>query len=85
MRIDSDDGTGWGVIRVDQLPNVRALHICEMYAPGLDWPACFDQLATMARACGCSEVRCSAQPAQVRLYQRFHEWEPVYTTMRMRI
>lgn len=79
------DGEGWGVVRVDQLPNVRALHICSMYAPGIDWPACFEQLKDMARRSGCTEIRCSAGKGQERLYKRFHSWEPLYTTMRVKL
>ncbi|UUC95487.1 hypothetical protein [Comamonas sp. C11] len=86
IRIDLDGkAVGWAVTRIDQLPNVRALHICELYAPGGHWLACSEQLAAMARANGCTEMRCSAKPAQVRLYQRHLPWEPIYTTLRMPI
>lgn len=86
IRMDMDgQAVGWGVVRVDQLPNVRALHICEMFAPGGHWPGFFKQLCDMARASGCSEVRCSAGPAQARLYQRHHAWQPLYTTMRIEL
>lgn len=86
IRIDLDgQAVGWAVTRIDQLPNVRALHVCELYAPGGHWLACSEQLAAMARANGCTELRCSAGPAQQRLYQRHLPWEPLYTTMRMPI
>lgn len=86
IRIDLDgQAVGWAVTRIDQLPNVRALHICELYAPGGHWLDCSEQLASMARANGCTEMRCSAKPAQVRLYQRHLPWEPIYTTLRMPI
>jgi hypothetical protein len=84
IRIDRDGQTaGWAVTRIDQLPNVRALHVCELYAPGGHWAACFDLLADMARANGCTEMRCSAKPAQVRLYQRHHDWVPLYQTLKV--
>jgi hypothetical protein len=84
IRIDRDGQTaGWAVTRIDQLPNVRALHVCELYAPGGHWAACFDLLADMARANGCTEMRCSAKPAQVRLYQRHLPWVPLYQTLKV--
>lgn len=86
LRIDLDGlAVGWVVVRIDQLPNIRALHVCELYAPGGHWHQCLDQLVSIANASGCSEIRCSAKPAQARLYQRHQLWEPIYTTMRMSI
>ena len=82
IRIDLDGAVvGWAVTRIDQLPNTRVLHISDLYAPGGHWIACFDLLADMARANGCTEMRCSAKPAQARLYQRHLPWKPLYTTM----
>ncbi|MDR3005269.1 MAG: hypothetical protein LBV14_13680 [Acidovorax sp.] len=84
IRIDLDgQAVGWAATRIDQLPNVRALHVCELYAPGGHWLPCCELLADMARSNGCTELRCSAKPAQQRLYQRHLPWEPLYTTMRM--
>lgn len=77
---------GWVVTRVDQLPNVRTLHICDLYAPRAQWAACFDQLKEMAQAAGCEELRFSAGPAQARLYQRVRDdLEPLYMTMRIKL
>lgn len=84
VRIDLDgQAVGWAVTRIDQLPNTRALHVCELYAPGGHWAACFDLMADMARANGCVEMRCSAKPAQARLYRRRHAWVPLYQTMKV--
>lgn len=86
LRIDLDGvAVGWAVTRIDQLPNTRALHISDLYAPGGHWAACFDLLADMARANGCMEMRCCARPAQARLYQRALPWQPLYTTLRVKI
>jgi hypothetical protein len=86
LRIDLDgQAVGWVVIRIDQLPNVRVLHVCELYAPGGHWQPCWEQLTDLAKANGCSEIRCSAKPAQAKLYQRHQPWEPVYTTLRVSI
>lgn len=84
IRIDLDGApVGWGVTRIDQMPNVRALHITDLYAPGNHMRGTFDLLAQMAREAGCSEVRCCAAPAQARLYMRNQQWEPLYTTLRV--
>lgn len=84
LRIDLDGvAVGWAVTRIDQLPNTRALHISDLYAPGGHWAACFDLLADMARANGCVEMRCCAKPAQARLYQRRLPWVPLYETLKV--
>lgn len=75
---------GWGVVRIDQLPNVRVLHACEMYAPGIGFERFLDSLKELASNAGCSEIRCSAKPAQARLYQMKCGFEPVYTTLRLK-
>lgn len=82
---DGDSVRGWGVVRVDQLPNLRVLHVCEMCAPGGEFQEFFDELKKFARAYGCSEVRCSAKDAQARLYRMKCGFEPVYTTMRVSV
>lgn len=73
---------GWAVVRVDNLPNVRALHVCELYAPNAGFERFFDELKKFAAHNGCSEVRCSAKDAQARLYRMKCGFEPIYTTMR---
>lgn len=82
---DGEKVRGWGVVRVDQLPNVRVLHACEMYAPGGEFQEFFDELKKFARLSGCSEVRCSAKDAQARLYKMKCGFEPIYTTMRVSV
>jgi hypothetical protein len=79
----SGDVVGWAAIRIDQLPNVRALHVTDLYAPGGHWQGCFELLANMARQAGCEEMRCCAGVAQQRLYQRALPWEALYTTLRV--
>lgn len=84
LRIDQDGAcVGWAVTRIDQLPNVRVLHITGLYAPGGHWAACFELLADMARANGCVEMRCCAGQAQQRLYMRKLPWKPVHTTLKV--
>ncbi len=84
IRMEKDAAVvGWGVVRVDQLPNVRVLHVCEMYAPGIGFEQFLGALKELAANAGCSEVRCSAAPAQARLYQMKCGFEPLYTTLRV--
>jgi hypothetical protein len=69
---------GWGVLRVDQLPNMRVLHICELYAPNGGFERFFTAVKEMAASLGCSRVRCAAKPAQARLYRMKAGFQPVY-------
>lgn len=82
LRMDVDgQAVGWGVVRVDQLPNMRVLHVCEMVAPGAHFEQFFDQLKELASQNGCSRIRCSCKPAQARLFRAKVDFKPVYETM----
>lgn len=79
LRMDDDGETvGWGVVRVDQLPNVRVLFVTDMVAHGAHFERFFDELKATARSLGCSRVRCAAKPAQARLYRQKVGFAPVY-------
>ena len=82
---DEGKAVGWGVVRVDQLPNVRVLHVCEMYAPNASFETFVGELKALASGLGCSEIRCSAKDAQARLYRMKLGFEPVYTTLRLSV
>lgn len=76
-----NDGTatvGWGVVRVDQLPNLRALFVTDMVAHNAHFERFFEALKQLAAAWGCSRVRCAAGPAQARLYRMKCGFKPVY-------
>jgi hypothetical protein len=82
VRMDHDGKTvGWGVVRVDQLPNVRVLFVTDLVAPGAHFETFFDDLKVMAKHLGCSVVRCAAKPAQERLYRMKCQFRPVYTIL----
>lgn len=81
--LDGATKPGWIVARIDQLPNVRVLHVCELYAPGSMFAECWEQLKDFARSNGCSEIRCAAKPAQARLYRMRFKFEPVYETLKV--
>ena len=83
LRMDDDDSriVGWGVVKVDQLPNFRVLHACEMTAHDAHFELYFGELKAIAKAYGCSRIRCSAKAVQARLYKMKCGFEPVYTTL----
>lgn len=76
---------GWGVVRVDQLPNLRVLMVTDMYAPGAEFEAFFEELKRFADMNGCSRVRCSARPVQARLYQMKCGFKPVYQVLEVAV
>lgn len=73
------EGGGWGVIRIDQLPNFRVLHITDLVAHNRHFETFFEALKEMADQLGCSRIRCAAKPAQERLYRMKCGFQPVYT------
>lgn len=73
---------GWGACRIDQLPNMRVLHITDLVCHNANFEQFFPELCDMARRTGASEVRFSGKDAQCRLFERMCGFEKVYTTMR---
>lgn len=80
---DGETVRGWGVIRVDQLPNVRVLFITDLVSHNGGFEQFFEAIKQLARDLGCSEVRCAAGQAQERLYRTTCGFEPVYTILRV--
>ena len=82
-----DDGkaVGWGVWRIDQLPNVRVLHCTDLVAHNAHFEAFFFALKQAAESMGCSEIRCCAKPSQARLYRMKLGMEPIYETLRIAV
>jgi len=79
IRMDNDDkAVGWCAVRVDQLPNFRVLHICELAASNAQFELFYPLMVDIAFSLGCSRIRCAAQPAQARLYQSKCGFKPVY-------
>ena len=79
---DGDTILGWGVIRIEQLPNLRVLFITNLVAHNGGFERFFDAIKDIARRDGCSEVRCAAKAAQARLYRMKAGFEPVYEILR---
>ena len=78
---DGERIAGWGVVRVDQLPNCRVLFITDLAAPGGGFERFFGAIKTLAASLGCSRVRCAARPAQERLYRMTCGFQPVYNIL----
>ena len=72
---------GWGVVRVDQLPNVRVLFVTDLVAHNGKFHTFFAAIKDMARSLGCSKVRCAAGQAQERLYSMKCGFKPVYSIL----
>jgi len=82
IRMDDEGRTvGWGVVRIDQLPNLRVLFVTDMVAPHAQFERFFEALKVMAATHGCSRIRCAAKPAQERLYRMKCKFQPVYTIL----
>ena len=82
LRMDREGQTaGWGVVRVDQLPNLRVLFITDLVAPHGRFEQFFVEIKALAASLGCSKVRCAAKPAQARLYAMKCNFKPVYQIM----
>lgn len=82
VRMVEDDKTaGWGVVRIDTLPNMRVLFITDLVAPKVGFERFFEELKKMAFALGCSSIRCAAKQAQERLYKMKCGFTHVYTTL----
>lgn len=82
---EEDKTVGWGCFRIDQLPNLRVLHITDLVAHNAHFESFFDQLKTIAEQMGCSRIRCAALPAQARLYRMKSGFKPVYEILEVQI
>ena len=76
---------GWGVIKVEQLPNIRVLMVMGLYGPGADFARFFSKLKDIASSLGCSRIRCAAKPAQARLYRMKCDFQPVYEILEVEV
>jgi len=78
---NNEDVVGWGVYKIDQMPNFRALHITNLVAHNSGFDSFFEDIKSIAKYNGCSRIRCCALPAQARLYKIRCNFLPVYTTL----
>ena len=85
VRIDDEQTVGWGAFRVDNLPNLRVLHITDLVCHNGGFERFFTEIKDVARSLGCSQVRCSTMPAQARLYRMKCGFESVYETLKVEV
>jgi hypothetical protein len=78
LEMNNGETVGWGVVRVDQLPNMRVLFITDLVAHNGGFEMFFEAIKQLARDLGCSKVRCAAKDAQARLYRMKAGFKPVY-------
>ena len=82
VRMDTEGKTvGWGTFRIDQLPNMRVLHITDLVAHNGHFENFLDELKQIAATIGASRIRCSAHHSQARLYRQKCGFRPVYETL----
>ena len=82
---DKDTILGWGVIRIEQLPNLRVLFITNLVAHNGGFERFFDAIKAVARSEGCSVVRCAAKQAQARLYRMKCDFHPIYEILEAKV
>lgn len=78
LRMWDNKVLGWGVVRIDQLPNVRVLFITDLVAHNGGFERFFEAIKQLARDLGCSKVRCAAGAVQSRLYRIKCGFKPIY-------
>jgi hypothetical protein len=79
VRMDDESKTvGWGVFRVETLPNFNVFFVTNMTAHNAHFERFYELLTAMAKDLGCSRIRFAAKPAQSRLYRMKLDAEPVY-------
>ena len=78
---DEGKSVGWGVYRIDQLPNMRVFFVTNLWARGANFPRFYDQLKDLAAQLGCSRIRFSALPSQARIFKRKLSAVSVYETL----
>ena len=77
---DDDRFKGWAVIQFDQYPNMRALFIYSLYAPGVTKQFA-ELLMEVARQQGCSAIRAACDEANQRLWEMKLGAKKVYSVM----
>lgn len=76
---DETGVSGWAAVSIQQLPNLRALYVYAIYAPGSTGPEAFSHLSRYALDNGCSCIRGACGEAVGRIWVRKFKAKPVYT------
>lgn len=72
---------GWGVVRLDQLANMRVLMITDLVAPDAGFEEFFSKIKELASSMGCSKIRCAADEVRERLYRMKCGFKRVYAIL----
>ena len=75
---------GWSAIQVQQLPNIRVLHVFAMAGKGICNTETLRLLNQYAASHGCSSLRMACRPAMVRLLSKLGA-SPVYQILDMEV
>jgi len=78
---DAGRPAGWAAVGVQQRPNLRALYVQAIYAPGATSVQAFELLGEFGRHNGCQVIRGACGPGVARLWARRFAARAVYTTM----
>lgn len=82
VRMDADGkAIGWAVYVIQQLPNMRVFFVTNLAARGAGFQRFWDEVKSLAERNGCSRVRCSALPAQSRIFREKLGMKSVYETL----
>lgn len=81
---DDDQIRGWSVIQFDQYPNMRALFIYSLYAPGVT-KQFTELLCDVARQQGCSAIRAACDESNQRLWEMKLGAKRAYTVMEYKV
>lgn len=80
--MDGDRYAAWVAVEFIQYPNLRALHVAALYAPGALNDETLHLVMNYGQAAGASVIQCAANGAAKRLYERKCGYEPAYTILR---
>lgn len=84
--LDDEKIVGWGAFVIDQLPNIRVLHITDITAHNGHFEGFLEELKKIALSLGCSAVRyCPASESRARLFKAKTGAELVYATYEIKL
>jgi hypothetical protein len=79
---DGDAVVGWAAVSVNQMPNIRVLHVYAAAGKGIVTPESLALLKEYAAGNGCTSIRGCVRPSMARLMAK-HGGKPLYMTFEM--